>query len=59
MERQQRRRIVATRTAYGTNYTLSGSAIRGGRTIILSGETDFYPCGHERAQGIDSCSCGM
>ena len=45
--------------AYATNYTLSGSAIRGGRVIILSGETAFYSCGHERAPGIDSCSCGM
>ncbi len=59
MERQQHLRKVAYRTAYGTNYTLSGNAIRGGRTIILSGDTSFYPCGHERAPGIDRCSCGM
>jgi hypothetical protein len=59
MEREQHIKKVASRIGYGTNYTLSGSAIRGGRTIILSGETSFYPCGHERAQGIDSCSCGM
>jgi len=59
IERSQRIKKVATRMAYATNYTLSGSPIRGGRTIILGGETDFYSCGHERAQGIDSCSCGM
>jgi hypothetical protein len=59
LERSQHIKKVATRMAYSTNYTLSGSPIRGGRTIILGGETDFYPCGHERAQGIDSCSCGM
>ena len=59
IERQQRRRITASRMSYGTNYTLSGSAIRGGRVIILGGETAFYSCGHERAPGIDSCSCGM
>ena len=60
MERQQRRKIIAYRNSrFSTNYTLSGSAIRGGRVIILSGETSFYPCGHERAPGIDSCSCGM
>ena len=58
IEREQKRRIVATRTAYGTNYTLSGHAIRGGRVIIIEDETSFYPCGHERAQGIDTCSCG-
>lgn len=58
MEREQRIK-TATLRRVGTNYTLSGNAIRGGRTIILSGETSFYPCGHERAPGIDSCSCGM
>lgn len=59
MERQQRIKKVATRTVCSTNYTLSGSAIRGGRVIVHGGEAAFYPCGHERAPGIDSCSCGM
>ncbi len=58
IEREQHIKTATIRRV-GTNYTLSGSAIRGGRVIILSGETSFYPCGHERAPGIDSCSCGM